>query len=464
MAHLLLSRQQAGRAVTPGNSSLLRHVKPIIKPDTCKWIIRYTFYAFIFSLPFEEAYIDLGASVPRLIGLALAGFGLLQLRLCYEFPPKAFWWFVAYLSIYTLWGFYLISTPPNVPNFPISFIASAIKLVQLLVLFWISYNLMKQEQVVNGALWALAAGAIILAILQVLGITGDVSKGRMAAFSEQNPNGLATILSLGLLALFGLAYGREKHDWKGRLLFWLGSGILAVGMVQTGSRGAAVALVGSLSVFFLRGKSLATKLKFGLIALAGIIVLVGASYQIDVVRKRWERTFYDQDLAGRQRIYPEAIGMILESPLIGWGPVNHLWEMGPRVGKPYRDEHNVYLWILAEVGLVGAIPFFAGLWLCCRSAWRARHGSQGILPLVMLLFLLALSMKGTLHKNKYFWVVLSFALAASSYTGASPRLKMGVSATSPGFSAVTRGRKLVKVPARGRARGLSRSRYSGPRS
>ena len=226
---------------------------------------------------------------------------------------------------------------------------------------------------------------------------------------------------------------------------------------------AVVALVGSLSVFFLRGKSLATKLKFGLIALVGIIVLVVASYQIDAVRKRWEKTFYDQDVAGRQRIYPEAIGMILESPLIGWGPINHLWELGPRVGRPSRDEHNVYLWILAEVGLVGAIPFFAGLWLCWRAAWRARHSIQGILPLVMLLFLLALSMKGTLHKNKYFWVVLSFALAAGSYTAGSPRSKMAVSATYPGSGAVTRGRKLVKVSAQGGSRGFSRSRYTGPR-
>ena len=94
-----------------------------------------------------------------------------------------------------------------------------------------------------------------------------------------------------------------------------------------------------------------------------------------------------------------------------------------RVGHPYRDEHNDYLWILAEVGLVGAVPFFAGLWLCWRAAWKGRHGLQGILPLVILLFLLAASMKGTLHKNKYFWVVLALALAARNYSSPQPRLR-----------------------------------------
>jgi O-antigen ligase len=264
-------------------------------------------------------------------------------------------------------------------------------------------------------LWAFAGATVLLAVLQLAGITSAVSsQGRMAAF-EGNPNTLATILSLGLLVVFGLGYGRQKEEGKARALFWVSCGILAIAIVQTGSRGGVVALLGSLSLFFLRGRGVATMLKFGMIALVGIVILVVASYRIEAVRTRWEKTIYDEDLSGRQRIYGQTIGMILERPLTGWGPVAHLWELGPRVGKPYRDEHNVYLWILAEVGLLGAVPFFGGLWFCWRAAWRGRHGAQGILPLVMLFYLLAASMKGTVYKDKYFWLVLSLALAASGY-------------------------------------------------
>jgi O-antigen ligase len=341
---------------------------------------------------------------------------------------------------------------PNIPDFSTGVIEQFFRLVQLLSLFWISYNLLKHEQVLNGTLWALSAATVLLALLQLAGVTSDVSgQGRVAAFAG-NPNGLATILSLGLLALFGLAYGREKQDWKGRAVFWLGSGMLAIAMVQTGSRGGVLAVMGSLSVFFLRGKNLATKLKFGAIAFMGIIVLVVASYRIEAVRVRWEKTFYDQDLAGRQKIFPATVGMILEKPLIGWGPINHLWELGPRIGRPYRDEHNVYLWILAEVGVLGAIPFFTGLWLCSCAAWRGRRGAQGILPLVMLLFLLAASMSGTLHKNKYFWVVLSLALAASSYSVGSPRVKRARSGvTDFAYGARRQRSRVIQVTARGRA-------------
>lgn len=417
MAHVILTRGPLPRArLAPRSGRLLAQVKPVVQAPAAKWIIRYTFYAFIFSLPFEEAYVAGGTTVPKLLGLALAAVALLQPHVCYKFPPKAFRWFVIYLAIYALWTAYLLLVPPNIPDFSSLVVGSVFRLVQFLVLFWISYNLMRQERVVNGAFWALAAATILLAVLQLLGVTSEASKdpSRMTAF-EGNPNGLATVLALGLLALFGLAYGRTKNDRKARWLFWLGAGVLALAIIQTGSRGPVVAVLASLAIFFLRGKNLATKVKYGVIALVGVLGLFVASYHNEAVRLRWEKTFYDESLAGREKIYPAAIQMIAESPLIGWGPINHFWELGPRVGKPFRDEHNVYLWILAEVGLVGAIPFFMGLWLCWRSAWSARHSAQGILPVVMLLFILAASMSETHHNRKYYWVILAHALAASSY-------------------------------------------------
>lgn len=455
MEHVVLPRLQGTKAIAV--EGLPRGANPIVKTHTAKWFIRYTFYAFIFSLPFEVIDLGIGATIPKLIGVALAAFALLQWHVCYKFPPKAFWWFAIYVSVVAIWGSYLIVFPSDVPDFTRSFILTLLKFFQLLVLFWISYNLMKQERVINGTLWALTGATMVLALLQILGITGQVQvQEREAAFGGQNPNSLAVILSLGLLSLFGLAYGREKQDWKARLLFWLGSGILAVGMVKTGSRGATIALLGSLSIFFLRGKSLATKLKFGLIALVGVGFLVVASYRVEAVRVRWEKTIYDQSFAQRENIYPAAIGMILERPMIGWGPVIHIWELGPRVGSETRDEHNVYLWILAEVGIVGAIPFFVGLWLCGLAAWRARHGSQGILPLVLLAFVLAGSMKGTLHGSKFFWVVLSYALA-SSYATWPQRSRMAVSSTPRATSAMRRRYKPASVSGRGRPRRLTRS-------
>ena len=396
------------------------------KAGTAKWMIRYTFYALVFSLPFEEALIAGGATLPKLFGVALAGVALLQPKICYSFPPKAFRWFLAYLLVHVLYGGYLILTPPNVPEFTETFIRSAFRLVQLGFLFWLSYNLLRDDQIAKGALWAFAVATILLSALQIVGITSDVSgTGRMTAF-DGNPNGLATVLSLGLIALFGLAYGRVQNDWKERAVFWLASGIIAIAIVKTGSRGAIVAIAGTLMVFFLNGKTIGAKLKFGALVLASLVLLVVASYQIDAVRVRWEQAFYEESLGGRERIFPAAVDMILDSPAIGWGPIVHLWELGPRLGLPMRDEHNSYLYLLAEVGIVGALPFFIGLWLCLRSAWRARRRLAGFVPLLMLMFILLLSVKGTLHHRKYYWLVLAYALAASTYTARPKYLNVTV--------------------------------------
>jgi O-antigen ligase len=350
-----------------------------------------------------------------------------------------------------------------VPDFNSAFIGQLFRLFQSLVLFWISYNLMKEERVIKGGLWALAGSTIILAILQLIGVTTDVvgHDDRVTSFGD-NPGIIGIVFSLGLLALFGIGYGREKADFKGRILFWLGSGIFGIAIVQTGSRGVILALAGSLAIFFLRGRSLGAKLKFGVIGLAGIILLAVASYQLDVVRKRWERTFYDEDLAGRQQIYAATLNMIFESPLIGWGPVNHNWELGPRVGKAYRDEHNLYLWLLAEGGVLGAIPFFAGLWLCWRAAWKARHGSQGVLPIAMLVFVLVTNLNHTIHNRKFFWLVLSYALA-SGYMVQSQRLRV-LLLSNPGSGVLRRRREVAKISRRTGSPGSTQPTIQFPRT
>jgi len=144
-----------------------------------------------------------------------------------------------------------------------------------------------------------------------------------------------------------------------------------------------------------------------------VIGLLGwASFQIEAVRERWEKTCLEGDLSGRDEIWPKAWAMFEESPLIGWAPVYHYYELGSRLGELSRGTHNLYFWVLIETGLWGALPFFAGLWLCWSAAWRARAGPQGVLPMAMLLFLLLIGMKATLLNLKLLWIVLAYSLAS----------------------------------------------------
>jgi len=132
--------------------------------------------------------------------------------------------------------------------------------------------------------------------------------------------------------------------------------------------------------------------------------------------ERWEQTYYEGSLEGREDIFSAAAEMISERPLLGWQPVNWFYELGQRVGGEWtwrgRDVHNLYLAVLLEVGVLGATPFFIGLWWCARSAWRARRERLGLLPLALLVTLLAGSMAGTSLYYKVPWLILALTLSA----------------------------------------------------
>jgi len=118
-------------------------------------------------------------------------------------------------------------------------------------------------------------------------------------------------------------------------------------------------------------------------------------------------------MAGREAIFPAAWKLFLEKPLTGWGPATHYKVLGARFFRDELDTHNLYLWLLTQVGLFGTIPYLVGLLLCFRSAWRSRSGTQGVLPLALMVLMLTINMSLTWHEKKVYWVILALTLASS---------------------------------------------------
>ena len=172
-----------------------------------------------------------GLPLSRMLGLMLiavtvAAKLLYRRRLQLAPPPKAFWCFMAYLVVYLVLGFNTILRFPENPELAGMVVQGLKTQIQLLVLFWISYDMMQYERITRGALLCLGASCLIVALLQYLGIAGDItSQGRTAAFGA-NANRIGGILSLGLLVVVGLAYGRKTTNLKTRLFFWLCTGRL----------------------------------------------------------------------------------------------------------------------------------------------------------------------------------------------------------------------------------------------
>ena len=294
------------------------------RPVALPFVIKYAYYAFIFSIPFESTgFADNYLSVSKIPGLLFGMSAFLRPRVCFRRPPQAFWYFFGYLSVV------MMMTPFQESQFTLAIISRLLTLTQLLLLFWISYNVMGNERIVKGTLLTLILSCTLLAGLMILGLQESPYEDRETALGW-NANGLATLLSLGLLGVVGLAFGRRTRDFKVLLLMMLCSGVLAIAIVRTGSRGAAIALiVGFLAFPLKKTRRLSSKIQLVLIGVLAIGFLAWTSYRSESVRERWERTLTTGDTAGRDTIFSEAWGMFLERPLFGWGPVTRYYELGP---------------------------------------------------------------------------------------------------------------------------------------
>ena len=382
-------------------------------------LVRYAYNIFIFSIPFEVLSTEWGIGSERfhlskVTGLVLAIVGILFApSWCFRRPPAAFWCFLAYLLVVVLLSLDLLASPENEALLG-AIIREESIIVQMVVLFWISYNILRDERASKGAVLSLALSCGVLAILQLFGIGAsfDEATDRISV-QGMNPNSVGRVFSMGLLALVGLAYGTFETTRKVRLLCWSLFGIFAMAIVNTGSRGSALALLGGLLVLLLKTRNIGSPLRAGVIALLACCALAWVSYRSEITRARWESTF-EGSVGKRDEIMASAWEMFLERPLLGWGPIKHASELGSRTGKDTRGAHNLYLHVLTRTGLLGAIPFFAALWLCLRAAWRARDGFHGVLPLSMLTCVLLGNMTGTDYRLKLFWIVIAYALASGS--------------------------------------------------
>ncbi|WP_447979321.1 O-antigen ligase family protein [Candidatus Nitrospira bockiana] len=373
-------------------------------------LIRSVYYALIFSIPYEV--VDLGlagrnVTISKILGYLLILVSLRSWQICFRLPPTAFWCFAVYLGIYLLFG--ALQEAQLQP----AIIGRFITLAQLVVLFWVSYNLLRYERIARGALLAFIASCNSLILLSLIGHGQRTAAARASAFGE-NPNAYGVVMALGLLVIVGMAYGGKIADKRARLLAWICCAGLAGAVASSGSRGATVALGLGLLVFLITPTMVTKNLKTTAIIVLVVAVIVSAILSSEFIFRRWERTIVDGDTAGRDRILRQSIIMFLEKPLVGWGPVAHNYELGSRLGLSMRDTHNLYFHVLHETGIVGGLVFFTGLYLCVRGAWRARAGPRGRLPLAIMCFLLLVNAKGTYQFHKLAWFLLAYGLSSAS--------------------------------------------------
>lgn len=372
--------------------------------------VRGTFFLFLFSLPFEA--IDLGfmsgsLSITKLFGVLFFGVSLWFRNICFARIPYHFFWFVAYLGIYIWMGVFVEAQPLR------TFISSIITMSLLFVFFLILSNLFRYIALAREGLLAFSLGSVLSAMGLLLGLTGKVieegANVRMSALGF-NANELALILVIGLIILVGLALEKGNYRPWTIPVFGALTVVNLMGILYTGSRSAIGALLIGLAFYPLpyRGsrRKLTTFIAGGLLLVGTVLIILGNPGALE----RFSVAIQKGD-SSREYIYAHAINMFLEKPILGWGPIECFKELGSRVGTVRRDPHNIFLYLVLEVGIVGAFPFLFGLWLCGMTAWKARKGNWGMMPIALAIALFLSNLSHSFLTKKSFWLVLAIVVA-----------------------------------------------------
>lgn len=375
-------------------------------------VIRFAFYIFIFSIPFELGHSErsIPVDVPTITGCVLLVAAIVHPHICFRRTPKALWCFLAYLII----G--ITSALTHGWTFQNELTKVSLQVLQPMLLFWVAYNLLRDERVSRGFLLTIVSACVVRAFLQLTGVAGITYRGagRISAL-DQNPNTATLILAVGLLALIGLAARQYKGLLLHHLVRWPLAVILGMAILQMGSRGGLIALcVGFVALMF-RGGTIGQKTRNITLTVIATGLLLLASFQSETLRARFELSL-EGEMSGRENIFEMSWQMFLEEPLIGWGLYNNTYVLAYRLNYAgeNRSTHNLALEALTATGIVGTALLFTGIWLCLRRGWKGRHNSQGILPSVLILTLLVGGLSGNPIAFKLFWLVLAYVLASGS--------------------------------------------------
>lgn len=400
------------RVAQRGSAFATKDRYAVLVSDSIPNALRWAFFLFVFTIPFEEASVIPGSlSVVQISGVLLFGlfifyYNPFSSKRSFRSPPPAVWWFLGYLVVYGAHGIFL---PRDVLG---KFLSRFITLFQVIISLWISVELLRHEKIARTSVLIFCFSTIILAFGMMFAGLGYDYSGRESAL-DYNPDTLGAVMALAAVGLIGVRLNSPfKHAIVNMTVLALILPLLLM-VVRTGGRiGLAVFVIGC-SVYLPIWQSKRKLLAIFLLALAigGAVYVVGNNPEYV---ERWNQTYYEGNVSGRDRIYSASIDMGLERPIFGWQPVLHWYELGSRLGKWERDEHSLVLHLWLEVGLVGMIPFLVGLWLCGKDAWNARKGRLGGVPLALLLGALLNNVTDTGIAKKTLWFILALSLAVAS--------------------------------------------------
>jgi len=307
-----------------------------------------------------------------------------------------------------------------------------------IVLFLIVFTAVRERR---HAIWVTAAlvlGAAAAAVYGLLAGSADPDSIDRLSGTVGNPNQLAAALVIGLALSLGLVANTPRSPLL--RIATIATGVLCLtGILLTASRGGLVALAAAGAAFVL----LSGRWRLAATSIAVVLAAVTVTYFTAAAPPEVQERIANPESTGRTDIWGVGRRMVEARPVLGVGAGNFEissihYLLAP--GALQRDEyivddpkvaHNMYLEVLAELGVVGLALFAAVLVLSLGCGARALgvfsetgdHGMELLTRavLVALVGLLTADIFASGQYRKELWLLLGLCPALFAIARAQER-------------------------------------------
>lgn len=383
-------------------------------------LARTLFLLFVASIPAEYSLVlpVLGSGTRLLGGLLLLVCAVDVIsRASLRRLPNVF----LLLLVFVIWSF-----ATTVWSYePTLSIGRAFTYLQLLVMSWVTWEYVRDEEDLFATLQAYVFGSLLVAAVTIrdfesitaaaLAVTTDV---RVAAFGA-NPNELAlTMVTAIPVALFLLR--RKSVGLAAAVnLAYLGLGALAV--VLTASRAGFIALVvaalGMLTMMRDARPAARLTLLGTLLLLAVLFVILVPDHTLDRIASIGAK-LQRMDFNNRSLNWLAGLTLFAQDPLVGVGAGAFEGATAHLIDVP-RSSHSTWIGVIVETGLIGAGLWFSAIAVALGGLRHADAALRRALLAAIVPMMIGMMVTGWDHR-KVPWLLFMLAVCSVRLESRAP--------------------------------------------
>lgn len=251
----------------------------------------------------------------------------------------------------------------------------------------------------------------IMGLLNFFGIGEELDKGRLQSFGE-DANTVANKAYFSIVMSYFLIRSKIKRNIMVRIFILISALFSFYILINTGSRGPFLSLVGVIIIGFFFSKLHWLVKFFGLGLFVGLgFFLIPIFFQSESLLSQRLALTVETGHTGRNEIWAAAIDAISNNPQ-GVGKSGALPTMKQYLGAP-MGTHNLFLWITLTSGFLGLFMFLGfNRELLKKAYYLYRIGNPQYIIYFISITLISLQAGGIINK-KFLWFIYLLVLCST---------------------------------------------------